>query len=212
MAPKKYGVVLFNGFQALDVFGPVDALNFLSKETPLEMSIIAQSLDPVSTLLENSDLTIGQSIVPTHTFDNAPDDIEVLLVPGGIGTRRLELTQPVVDFVKQRYPKLKFLLTVCTGSALTARAGVMEGKKATSNKRGFDWVMTQGPNVNWVRQARWVQDGNIWTASGVSAGIDMIYAFVAAEYGEDVAQGLAQSGEYVRNTDSTDDQFATLYT
>jgi putative intracellular protease/amidase len=140
MAPKKYGVVLFNGFQALDVFGPVDALNFLSKETPLEMSIIAQSLDPVSTLLENSDLTIGQSIVPTHTFDNAPDDIEVLLVPGGIGTRRLELTQPVVDFVKQRYPKLKFLLTVCTGSALTARAGVMEGKKATSNKRGFDWV------------------------------------------------------------------------
>lgn len=144
MAPKKYGVVLFNGFQALDVFGPVDALNFLSKETPLELSIIAQSLDPVSTLLENSDLTIGQSVVPTHTFDNAPEDIEVLLVPGGIGTRRLELTQPVVDFVKQRYPKLKFLLTVCTGSALTARAGVMDGKKATSNKRGFDWVSQLG--------------------------------------------------------------------
>lgn len=72
--------------------------------------------------------------------------------------------------------------------------------------------MTQGPNVDWVRQARWVTDGNIWTASGVSAGIDMIYAFIAAEYGEGVAKGLAQSGEYVRNTDSTDDQFATLYT
>jgi putative intracellular protease/amidase len=170
MAPKKYGVVLFNGFQALDVFGPVDALNFLSKETPLEMSIIAQSLDPVSTLLENSDLTIGQSIVPTHTFDNAPDDIEVLLVPGGIGTRRLELTQPVVDFVKQRYPKLKFLLTVCTGSALTARAGVMEGKKATSNKRGFDWVSQSKFKT---RISDWYLDCDIITTeSGHDAGAE----------------------------------------
>lgn len=71
--------------------------------------------------------------------------------------------------------------------------------------------MTQGPKVNWVRQARWVQDGNAWTSSGVSAGIDMFYAFVAAQYGEAVAEDLANSGEYVRNTDSTDDRFARLY-
>jgi transcriptional regulator GlxA family with amidase domain len=229
--PTKYAVVLYPGFQALDVFGPLDALNFLSKVRPLELSIIAQTLDPVSTRLEGSDLTIGQSVVPTHTFDNAPDDIEVLLVPGGIGARKLELTQPVVDFVKRTYPGLKFLLTVCTGSALTARAGVMDGKQATSNKRGFDWVSvhpgllslllhslkfrqvtTQGPKVRWVRQARWVTDGNVWTSSGVSAGMDMIYAFASAQYGEDVANDLAQSGEYVRNTNSADDQFAALYT
>lgn len=140
MAPTKYAVALFEGFQALDVFGPLDALNFLSKQTPLELFILAQTLEPVTTKLEGSDLTIGQSIVPTHTFENAPDDIEVLLVPGGIGTRKIELTQPVVDFVKKSYPKLEFLLTVCTGSALTARAGVMDDKQATSNKKGFDWV------------------------------------------------------------------------
>lgn len=148
MPPKKYAVALFEGFQALDVFGPLDALNFLSKETPLELYVLAQTLEPVTTRLEGSDLTIGQSIVPTHTFDTAPDDIEVLLVPGGIGTRRLEATQPVVDFITKTYPKLEFLLTVCTGSALTARAGVMDGKRATSNKRGFDWVcliLDRGP-------------------------------------------------------------------
>jgi transcriptional regulator GlxA family with amidase domain len=66
--------------------------------------------------------------------------------------------------------------------------------------------------VNWVRQARWVTDGNLWTSSGVSAGMDMMYAFVASQYGEDIAKDLAQSGEYVRNTDSTDDPFAALYT
>ncbi|KAK0383458.1 hypothetical protein NLU13_9369 [Sarocladium strictum] len=212
MAPSKYAVALFPGFQALDVFGPLDALNFLSKKTPLELYVVAQTLDPVSTRLEGSDLTIGQSVVPTHTFDNVPEDVEVLLVPGGIGSRDMELTQPVVDFVKRVHPKLQFLLTVCTGSALTARAGVMDDKQATSNKRAWDWVLTQGPKVNWVRKARWMTDGNLWTASGVSAGMDMIYAFIAEQYGEEVAKDVAQSGEYVRNTDSTNDQFADLYT
>ena len=71
--------------------------------------------------------------------------------------------------------------------------------------------MTQGPKVSWVREARWVTDSNLWTSSGVSAGMDMIYAFVADQYGEAVAKDLAQSGEYVRNVDSTDDPFARLY-
>lgn len=138
--PKKYAVVLFPGFQALDVFGPLDILNFLSKSTPLELYILSTTLDPVSTLLEGSDLTVGQRIVPTHRFDHAPDDIEVLLVPGGIGTRRIEATQPAADFIARTAPKVSFLLTVCTGSALVARTGVLDGRKATSNKKGFDWV------------------------------------------------------------------------
>src|SRR5687767_13703057 len=126
MAPAHYAMAQLPDFQAIDVFRTLDALNFLSKKTPQELYVVAQTLDPVSTRLEGSDLTIGQSVVPTHTFENAPEDIEVLLVPGGIGTRALELTQPVVDFVKKTYPKLNFLLTVCTGSALTARSGVMD--------------------------------------------------------------------------------------
>jgi transcriptional regulator GlxA family with amidase domain len=73
-------------------------------------------------------------------------------------------------------------------------------------------AVTQGPNVKWVRQARWVNDGNIWTSSGVSAGMDMIYAFIAAQYGEDVSAQLAQMSEYVPNKDSSNDPFAKLYT
>lgn len=140
--PSKFAVALFSGFQALDVFGPLDALNILSLTNPLELSLLSTTLDPVSTLIGNapSPGAIGQSIVPTHTYQDAPKDIEVLLIPGGKGTRDLELTQPVVDFIEATFPSLRFFLTVCTGSSVAARSGVLDGKNATSNKLAFDWV------------------------------------------------------------------------
>ncbi|TPX16103.1 uncharacterized protein E0L32_004098 [Thyridium curvatum] len=207
MAPTKYAVALFDGFQSLDVFGGLDALNSLSRTHPLELSILAPTLDPVSTLVRPTPGWIGQSVVPTHTYASAPEDIEVLFVPGGFGTREIEATQVVVDFVKARYPKLRYLLTVCTGAALAARTGILDDKEATTNKKSFAWVMTQGPNVNWLREARWAVDGNIWTSSGISAGIDMMYAFIEAQYGAEIADTISNASEYVRNRDPTVDPF-----
>lgn len=138
--PTKYAVALFNGFQALDAFGPLDVLNLLAKSRPLDLCVLASTLDPVSTAVDPSIERFSQKIVPTHSFQDAPQDIEVLIVPGGRGTRDADLIQPVVDFVKGRYPKLRYLLTVCTGSALVAKSGVLDGKEATSNKRAFEWV------------------------------------------------------------------------
>ncbi|KAH7253388.1 hypothetical protein FSOLCH5_014145 [Fusarium solani] len=206
--PTKYAVALFRGFQALDVFGPIDALNYMSRNQPLSLSILHTSLEPVTTLVDSTPGRIGQSVVPTHTYDTAPEDIEVLLVPGGMGTRDPENIARVRQFIKERYPKLRYLLTVCTGSAIAAQSGVLDGREATSNKRSFSWVVSQGPNVKWVKEARWVVDGNIWTSSGISAGIDMIFAFIAKQYGQTVADDTAIGSEYVRNTDSTADPFA----
>ncbi|KAF7554997.1 hypothetical protein G7Z17_g2493 [Cylindrodendrum hubeiense] len=207
--PTKYGIVVFPGFQALDAFGPLDILNMLSRSPALELSVIAETLSPVSTKLGSpGGSTIGQSVVPTHTFENSPADIEVLIVPGGKGTRDIEGTQTIVDYLRKAYPALKYLFTVCTGSSLAARAGILDGHEATSNKGSFTWVTTQGPNVNWVHEARWVTSGNIWTSSGISAGIDMMYAFVADQCGEDVAARIAIDSEYVRNTDPKNDPFA----
>jgi putative intracellular protease/amidase len=78
--------------------------------------------------------------VPTHTFDTAPDDIEVLIVPGGFGSRQEENIDGVIEFVRARYGKLRWLLTVCTGSAIVAKSGILDGRRATSNKRAFSWV------------------------------------------------------------------------
>ncbi|KAI5925773.1 class I glutamine amidotransferase-like protein [Camillea tinctor] len=206
--PTRYAVALFPGFQALDVFGPVDILNMLSKSRSLELSVLSTTPEPVCTKSGTSSHSIGQQVVPTHTFRDCPDDIEVLLVPGGTGTRDQRSVQAVVDFVRERYPKLRYLLTVCTGSVVVSMAGVLDGRRATSNKRAWDWVTSHGPAVQWVRHARWVTDGNIWTASGISAGIDMMYAFIENQYGEAVATDLAQAAEYVRNTDPNDDPFA----
>ncbi|ORY61748.1 class I glutamine amidotransferase-like protein [Pseudomassariella vexata] len=213
--PTKYGVLLFPGFQALDVFGPLDILNILSKyhrPKPMDLVVVAATLDPVSTTV--SDAEFGQRIVPTHTFDTAPEDIEVLLVPGGMGTREDAIAGPAIAYVKKIFPKLRYLLTVCTGSALVAQAGLLEGKRATTNKTVWKWATAQGPNVDWVLEARWVTDNNIWTSSGISAGIsagiDMMYAFVSAMYGEETAQDIADVSEYRRNTDPTDDPFVKL--
>jgi transcriptional regulator GlxA family with amidase domain len=118
----------------------------------------------------------AQSIVPTHTFASPPEQLDVLLVPGGFGTRK-ELREEI-EYIKTTYPRLKYIVSVCTGSVLLARAGILDGKRATTNKRSWVWATSQGPNVNWVPVARWVTDGNIWTASGVSAGIDATAAFI----------------------------------
>lgn len=216
--PRRYGVLLFPAFQALDVFGPLDALNLLSFTTQLNLSIIARTLDPVTTKPQSPAMlaigsNFGQSVLPTHTFDNAPEDIEVLIVPGGVGTRSPDLS-PEINFIKQRYPKLKHLLSVCTGAGLLARAGVLDGKRATTNKKAWAETTALGPNVNWVTHARWVEDGNLWTSSGVSAGIDMMVAFIGAKYpkieGEDRGDVVARAMEYIRNKEG-DDPFADYY-
>jgi putative intracellular protease/amidase len=136
--PMKYGIALFPGFQALDVFGPVDILNILARSNPMEIAVLAPTLDPVSTAIVDGGF--GQSVAPTHTYADAPKDLEVLLVPGGFGTRNEEQMVTVIEYLKMVYPSLQYLLTVCTGSALIAKAGLIDGKRATSNKRAWKWV------------------------------------------------------------------------
>lgn len=137
--PTKYGVVLYPGFQSLDVFGPCDLLATHSRFNTVSVAMLSSTLEPVpSNLLPTGGC--GQLVVPTHTFDNAPDDIEVLLVPGGPGTRDDDSIAPAMAYVKKVYPKLRYLLAVCTGSALVAKTGLLDGKRATTNKKAFKWV------------------------------------------------------------------------
>ncbi|KZV63160.1 DJ-1/PfpI family protein, partial [Peniophora sp. CONT] len=211
-----FGVVVYPGFQALDAFGPLDILNTLALKQSISLSVIALTLDPISTKPPTMALPLGsnfaESIVPTHTFADPPKGLDVLIVPGGYGIRaESDSINGAVTFIKDVYPKLRHLFTVCTGSLLAARAGVLDGRNATTNKSAYNRVKTERPDVKWVPQARWVHDGNIWTSSGVSAGIDGMFAFLAATWGEDVAKELADELEYERHIDSAWDPFAELY-
>jgi transcriptional regulator GlxA family with amidase domain len=212
--PVNFAVVLYPGFQALDIFGPVDALNMLSLDYPINLFILGPTLDPVTTEHDNSHIrssNISQQVVPTHSYDNPPEDIDVLFVPGGFGSLNNQTFYMVSDFIRVIYPKVDYLIAACTGAAIVADAGVLEGKNATGNKASWEWVISHGTNVNWISHARWVADGNIWTTSGVSAGTDGMFAFIADKFGEDEAEYVAVEMEYKRETNSTNDPFADYY-
>ncbi|KAH8641880.1 DJ-1/PfpI family protein-like protein [Alternaria alternata] len=216
--PTKIGVVIFPGFQLLDWAGPLDAFNILSNNHTLNLCTIAYTLDPVPTqnfMQDKQGSQFSQSMVPTHTFENAPDDLEVLLLPGGLGARGPgsdAWMKPQVEYLKRLdmsgKGNIKWVLTVCTGSEILARTGLLDGRRATTNKRAFNDVKTQHPNVDWVAKARWVVDGNIWTSSGISAGMDLAFAWMAEVFGEETAQFVADRSEYERNVDSGNDRYA----
>ncbi|KAJ6089662.1 hypothetical protein N7467_004878 [Penicillium canescens] len=156
-----------------DVFGPVDCLNVLSWSHNLTLSLLSSTLDPVTTKAPISPIALGQSLVPTHTFATAPT-LDLLLVPGGLGTRvPCPGISDAIAYIRATYPSLKYLVTVCTGSILASRAGVLDGKRATTNKMA--WATTVAyPGVRWIPRARWVVDGNVWSSSGLVLGLMLL--------------------------------------
>jgi transcriptional regulator GlxA family with amidase domain len=230
--PVHYGILLFPGFQALDVFGPLDVFNSLAMlyEFPMKLtnlaatagsiptyhpstrSIVPAASHPMTSFSESIcvDRTLEQQLAIQEAAANSgernADVIDVLIVPGGVGVRA-DVTAEI-DFVRRMYPTLKAVLSICTGATVLARAGILDGRRATTNKRAYKWATETGPNVNWAAKARWVVDGNIVTSSGISAGIDASYAFVSINYGEKIARDLADSAEYVQWLDSEYDPFS----
>ena len=219
--PKSFGLLLFEGFQVLDAAGPIDCLNILAmfKEKDIKLHVLAKSLDPVTPgpgdkSLPGANFNGQQLYKPTHTFSDAPP-IDVLIVPGGRGTR-LDLKQET-DFIRKvndgydGHKPAQYLFSICTGSVLFARAGILDGHKATSNKRSWKWVTNSSDKVHWIAKARWVEEDRFWTCSGVSAGIDGIIAWIAHVYDEETAQDVCDIIEHTRVKESGDDPFADLH-
>lgn len=197
---RTLGVLLFPEFELLDVFGPLEVFGNRVVKHEFRVCTIAEMAGPVASAQ-------GPAAVADHALAAAPP-LDILLVPGGMGTRR-EVDHPLVTrWIAARAVDAELVLSVCTGAALLARAGVLDGRRATTNKLSFEWVVSQGPLVEWVHKARWVEDGKIFTSSGVSAGIDMSLAVVAKTVDPAAASELARVMEYTRHTDSTDDPFA----
>ncbi len=107
--------------------------------------------------------------------------------------------------------RFKYLLTVCTGAGLVARSGILDGKSATTNKARWKTTTALAPKVNWVKTARYVVDGNFWTAGGVSAGIDLTLAWIEHVYGKEEARGAANRMEYEWRDDKDWDPFSYVF-
>lgn len=194
---KTLGVLLFPEFETLDVFGPLEMFGMLSDR--IEIAMISEH----GGLVKSAQ---GQFIHTEFHWNNAPQ-LDLLLVPGGMGTRKEVYNPPLLHWLKTRAAQTELILSVCTGSALLAKAGVLDGLKATSNKKAFNWVVEQSPHVHWINKARWVDAGKVITSSGISAGIDMSLYTIARLYGESVRDEIAQRAEYVANTNADLDPF-----
>jgi putative intracellular protease/amidase len=152
----------------------------------------------------------GPRAVADYGFGDCPF-LDILLVPGGVGTRQEATNEKLLEWLRLRGATAQVVTSVCTGAALLARAGLLEGRRATSNKSVFRWVASQGISITWVPEARWVEDGPFFTSSGVSAGIDMTLAVIARLEGPDEAARIADRMEYARHEDASWDPFAKLH-
>lgn len=192
-------VVLFEGFELLDVFGPVQLLQAVP-----DLTVVFAGPDggPVAS-------SQGVEVVPTISYGQI-ESADALLVPGGKGTRKLVEDESFLSWLREAGAHAPWTASVCTGSALLAAAGLLEGYAATSNKRAFSWATSFGGDVSWRPEARWVHDRNRWTSSGVAAGMDMAVALIAHLTSEVVAIDAANFVEYEPHRDSGWDPFARI--
>ncbi len=189
-------ILLFDNFETLDAFGPIEILGKIDdyelKYYSLNGGVIVSAQ--------------GTSIV-TENLENASKE-GILVIPGGKGTRALVNDTSFIQALKEMAEQSCYCLSVCTGSALVAKTGLLNYKKATSNKKAFDWVVSINSKVNWIKKARWIVDGKYYTSSGVSAGIDMTLGFIKDRFSEQKAIDIAIHIEYIWNNCSSEDFFA----
>jgi len=200
MAKRTVGALLFPEFELLDVFGPLEAFGVAREH--FEVVCLGERAGAVASAQ-------GPEAVASAAL--GARRVDLLLVPGGLGTRREVGNAALLAQIVAAAREVEVLMSVCTGAALLARAGLLDGKRATTNKRAFGWVKEQGPCVDWVAEARWVDAGTVVTSSGVSAGIDMALAVIARTAGRDVADDCARIMEYDWHRDAGWDPFAKIY-
>jgi transcriptional regulator GlxA family with amidase domain len=194
------GMVVFDGFQLLDVFGPLEMFGALREKVRIVM--VAEKPGYATS-------SAGPAVAIDHTLADVPK-LDIVMIPGGGGTRREVNNAPFVTAFRKLAEATPRVASVCTGAAVLAKTGLIDGVKATTNKRAYKWATSQSSKVEWIRQARWVEDGKYFSSSGISAGIDMSLALIERLFGKATALEVAQGAEYEWNQDPHHDPFAKI--
>ena len=191
----RLGILLFDNVELLDFAGPYEVFTraaSISSPPAWEVVSVAQSKKPV--LSHN-----GLSINPKYSLGDCPE-LEILLIPGGIGTRALlnesETAQEFIDWIVTRASSARLVLSVCTGALVLAKAGLLDGLSATTYHTAFDLLENLSPTTTVVRDQRFVDNGRVITSAGIAAGIDMSLHVVGKLLGEEKAAETARQIEY----------------
>ena len=198
---KTVGIVIFDDAEELDFVGPYEV--FTMSNTVLERARDQHGDDrdgglDVRLIARTGDIVTcakGMQVVPHRSFADAPP-LDVLLVPGGIGTRRLVNDAELLAWIDQAASPCEWVTSVCTGALLLAAAGPARGKRVTTHWLALDELRQRGEAGEVVENQRYVRDGNLVTAAGVSAGIDMALWLVGQLYSPDHARATQRGMEY----------------
>ena len=158
--------ILFPDFEELDFVGPYEVMAMASKYIDTDWHAYSVAATPQVRAFH------GLRVAVDYSFENAPE-ADLICVPGGFGTRPGMDNEPLVSYIKRAGARATWVTSVCTGALLLHRAGFLEGKRATTHWGAKKELRDLGGNTEVVDQGRWVHDGNVITAAGVSAGIDM---------------------------------------
>jgi transcriptional regulator GlxA family with amidase domain len=194
------GILIFDNVEVLDFAGPFEVFSRTRLQpgiearrsdegAPFRVFTVARTRDPITA-------TGGLTVVPRHGFADAPR-IDLLVVPGGFGTRRLLHDEETLDWIRRTAAAARRVTSVCTGALLLAQAGLLQGRRATTHWGALDLLDSLGAGVTVERTLRVVDDGVI-TSAGVASGMDMAFYVVETLFGREVADETARYIEYRR--------------
>jgi transcriptional regulator GlxA family with amidase domain len=196
MTRLKVGILIFPEVEVLDFCGPFEVFSVTRLDedrrredpSPYDVVLVAEWAGPIVT-------TGGMRVTPDHTLLDCPA-LDVLVVPGGWGTRREMRNDRLIAWIAERGPQASILASVCTGSLLLGRTGLLDGKKAPTHWRVLDEMRRWFPALTVIDDRHVVEEGDVITSAGISAGIDMALRVVARHHGEAVARATARYMEY----------------
>jgi transcriptional regulator GlxA family with amidase domain len=196
MNRKQVGILVYEAVEVLDFCGPFEvfSLTRLNEEkrreetSPFNVFLIAEAASPVVA-------TGGMKVLPDYDLDTCPQ-LDILIIPGGWGAIREMNNERLVNWIGTRSKQVDTLSSVCTGALLLGKAGLLDGKRATTHWRFLDRMQELFPRVTVERQVHFVEEGILFTSAGISAGIDMSLRIVARYFGEAVAKATARHMEY----------------
>ncbi|MEG6586782.1 DJ-1/PfpI family protein [Dendrosporobacter sp. 1207_IL3150] len=187
------GIFLFNEVEVLDFAGPFEVFSIASIPDHVDKPFRVHTISQYGDMIKARN---GLMIQPEYRFENAPD-FDILIIPGGYGAEEIEINnQEVIDWIKLQKDKVKIMASVCTGAFLLAKAGLLNGKRATTHWMDADRLEREFTQLKIIKDIKFIDEGSIITSGGISAGINMSFHIIKRLLGEDVARMAAKRMEY----------------
>lgn len=191
----KVGILLFDDVEVLDFAGPFEVFAVTAAKrddgerySPFEVTTISEDGQKITA-------RNGLKVQPDYSFELAPV-YDLLVIPGGMGTRGLVYNKVVVAWIAKRFAEVQWMTSVCTGSFLLAEAGLLEGKRATTHWESIERMRDTYPAVIVEENVKFIDEDRIVTSAGISAGINMAFHMVSRLLGIEVAKETARTMEY----------------